>query len=119
MYRIPKDLDLSPAIGQFTTQIRVGQFDVQFSPGDVHFSVTSQINLVRGGELIGHWEEGKWPDAAFYDVMNTEVTRCEPVTDRLIVIAFANGLEMHLSDDSDQFECMQIRFKDDPSPGII
>jgi prepilin-type N-terminal cleavage/methylation domain-containing protein len=64
-------------------------------------------------------EEGKWPDAAFYDIMNTEVTRCEAASDRLIVIAFANGLEMHLSDDSDQYECMQIRFKDDSSPCII
>lgn len=119
MYRIPKDLDLSPATGQFTTQIRVGQFDIQFSLGDVHFSVTSQINLFRGGELVGRWEEGKWPDAAFYDIMNTEVRRCEAVTDRMIVIAFANGLEMHLSDDSDQYECMQIRFKDNPSQCII
>jgi len=119
MYRIPKDLDLSPAIGQSTAQIRVGQFDVQFSLGDVHFSITSQINLFRDGELIGHWEEGKWPDAAFFDTMNTEVMRCEAVSDRLIVIVFANGLEMHLSDDSDQYECMKIRFKDDPSPCII
>jgi hypothetical protein len=119
MYRIPRNLDLSPVVGEFTTQIRVGQFDVQFSFGDVHFSITSRINLFRGTELVGYWEEGKWPDAAFYDIMNAEVTRCGAVTDRLIVIAFANGLEMHLLDDSDQYECMQIRFQDDPSPCII
>ena len=119
MYRIPKELDLSPVIGQFTTQIRVSQFGLQFTFGDVDFCITSPVNLYRGGQLIGHWEEGKWPDAAFYDIMNTEITRCETVTDRLIVIAFANGIEMHLVDDSDQYECMQIYFKDNPSSWII
>jgi hypothetical protein len=111
MYRIPKELDLSPVVGEFITQIRVGQFDIQFTFGDVSFSIRSFVNLFRGGELIGHWKEGKWPDAAFYDVMNTEVTRCDKMTDRLIVIAFANGIEMHLVDDSDQYECMEISFK--------
>jgi hypothetical protein len=116
MYRIPKELDLSPVVGEFTTQIRVGQFDLQFTFGVVDFAITSPVNLFRGGELIGHWEEGKWPDAAFYDIMNTEIIRCEIKTDRLIVIPFANGIEMHLTDDSDQYECIQIRFKGNPSP---
>jgi hypothetical protein len=31
MYRIPSDLDLSPVVGEFTTQLRVGQFDLQFT----------------------------------------------------------------------------------------
>src|SRR6266850_5593315 len=119
MYRIPKELDLSPVVGQSTTQIRVGQFDLQFTFGDVDFSVTSPVNLFRNGESVGHWEEGKWPDASFYDLMNTKVTRCEIVTDRLIVIAFANAMEMHLVDDSDQYECMNIYFKGNPSPEII
>jgi hypothetical protein len=119
MYRIPKELDLSSVVGEFTTQIRVGQFDLQFTFGDVHFGITSPVNLFRGAELIGHWEEGKWPDPAFYDMMNTEITRYDIKTDRLIVIAFANGMEMHLVDDSDQYECMQIHFKGNPSPWII
>ncbi len=119
MYRIPKELDLSPAVGEFTTQIRVGQFDLQFTFGNVNFNVTSPVNLFRDGELIGHWEEGKWPDAAFYSIMNSEITRCEIATDTVIVITFANGIEMHLVDDSDQYECMQISFKDDPSSIII
>ncbi len=119
MYRIPKELDLSPIVGEFTTQIRVGQFDLQFTFGVVSFGVTSPINLFRGTELIGHWEEGKWPDDAFYDIMNTEITRCEIKTDRLIAIVFANGIEMHLADDSDKYECIQIRFKGSPAPWII
>jgi hypothetical protein len=119
MYRIPKELDLSPVVGEFTTQIRVGQFDLQFGFGDVNFAITSPVSLFRGAQLIGQWKEGKWPDPAFYEIMNTEITRCEAKTDRLIVIVFANGIEMHLVDDSDQYECMKIHFEGNPSPWII
>ena len=51
--------------------------------------------------------------------MNTNVARCEIVNDRLIAIEFENGIEMHLEDNSDQYESMQITFKDNPSPWII
>jgi len=119
MYRIPKELDLSPVIGEFTTQVRVGQFDLQFTFGNVNFAVQSPVNVFRAGELIARWEEGRWPDPGFYEVMNTEVTRCRVVGDRLIVFEFANGVEMRLVDDSDQYECMQIGFKDPPSEWII
>jgi hypothetical protein len=118
MYRIPKELDLTPTIGEATTQIRVGQFDLQFTFGDVDFAVTSPVKLFRRGELIGLWEEGSWPDAAFHEIMNTEIIRCEVRTATLIIIEFANGVEMHLVDDSDQYECMQICIKGNP-PWII
>lgn len=119
MYRIPKELDLSLVVGQFTTQVRVGQFNLQFTFGKVSFNVTSPVDLFRGGERIGHWEEGKWPEAAFYNIMNTAVIRCEIRTDRLIVISFSNGIEMHLVDDTDQYECMTIWFEGDPAPWVI
>ena len=66
MYRIPKELDLSPVVGQFTTQLRVGQFDLQFTFGKVSFGIWSPVNLFRDGKLVAHWEEGKWPDAAIH-----------------------------------------------------
>ena len=59
MYRIPKDLDLSPVVGEFTTQLRVGQFDLQFTFGPVNFAVQSPVNIFRDGKLVAHWEEGK------------------------------------------------------------
>jgi hypothetical protein len=31
MYTIPNDLAPSPVVGEFTTQVRVGQFDLQFT----------------------------------------------------------------------------------------
>lgn len=109
MYRIPQDLDLTPVVGEFTSQIRVGQFDLQFTFGEVNFAVYSPVKLLRSGGVFAQWEEGKWPDPGFYEIMNTKVTRCEVVNERLIVIEFANGIEMHLEDGSDQYESMEIR----------
>ena len=60
MYRIPDKLDLSPVVGEFTTQVRVGQFNLQFTFGPVRFAVQSPVNLFRDGKLIAHWEEGRW-----------------------------------------------------------
>jgi hypothetical protein len=119
MYRIPKELDLSPVVGEFTTQVRVGQFDVQFTFGKVNFAVQSPVKLFRGDKQVAYWEEGKWPDPGFYDIMNSEVKQCEIVNDRLIVLRFDNGIEMHLEDNSDQYESMQISFADNPTLWVI
>ena len=119
MYRIPKELDLSAVVGEFTTQVRVGQFDLQFAFGPVNFAVQSPVHLFRGGQQVARWEEGKWPEPSFFDLMNSNVTRCEVVGDRLIVFKFENGLEMHLEDNSDQYESMQITFVGNPSTWII
>jgi hypothetical protein len=119
MYRIPDNLDLSPVVGEFTTQVRVGQFDLQFTFRSVNFAVQSPINLFREGKLVAHWEEGRWPDPGFYDIMNAEVRRCEVVNNRLILFEFENGITMHLEDSADKYECMQISFGGDQSPWII
>lgn len=119
MYRIPKDLDLSPVVGEFTTQVRVGQFDLQFTFGPVNFAIQSPVNLFREGKLVAHWEEGQWPEPGFYNIMNVKVRRCEVVNDRLIVIEYSNGIEMHLEDSSDQYESMQITVEGNPSQWII
>jgi hypothetical protein len=111
MYRIPADLNLSNIVGTFSTQLCIGQFDVQFSLGETHFAVQSDINLFREGVLIGSWSEGKWPSSAFYEVMNVAVASYAIPNDRLIVIHFENGIEMHLVDASDQYESMQISTK--------
>jgi len=118
MYRFSRDLDLSSTVGAFTTQVRVGQFDLQFTFASVNFIVNSPVDIFRNGALVAHWEAGRWPDPGFYDVMNVSVTRCEVVNETLIVMEFENGLKMHLVDDSDQYECMQIQIGDSP-PWII
>jgi hypothetical protein len=123
MYRIPKNLDLSPVVGKTTTQLRVGKFDLQFTfgepPHEVDFYIESPVDLFRAGELFAHWEEEKWPDPGFYEIMDNEVTRWEVHNDRLLVLVFANGIEMHLEDAWDNYESMTIWFKGNPNPVII
>lgn len=119
MYRFPKELDLSSVVGEFTTQLRVGQFDLQFTFGSVSFAVQSPISIFRDGELAAYWEEGKWPEPGFYDVMNAGVRRCEIVSDKLLVFEFENGLQMHLEDNSDHYESMQIAIEGDPNTWTI
>lgn len=119
MYRIPRDLNLSKMVGQSTTQVLVGQFDIQFSFGEVHFAIQSSIDLVRNGKTIGRWQEGKWPSPQFFEIMNVDVTKYEIPNDRTIIVHLENGVEIHLSDDSDQFECMQISIEGEPNQWII
>jgi hypothetical protein len=119
MYRVPIDLDLSAIVGQFTTQVRVGQFDVQLTFGPVNFAIQSHIKLVRNGEVIGTWEEGRWPDSGFYETMNVKVSKWQIPDDRNIVIYLENGLEIHLADNSDRYECMQISVEGAPSLVVI
>ena len=108
MYRVPLDLDLSEIVGEFATQVGVGQFDLRFTFGPVTFSVESPVSLVRNGQLIGSWEGGRWPDSTFFETMNSSVSRWEIPDDRTIVIRLENGIEVHLTDNSDQYECIQI-----------
>ncbi|WP_040307406.1 hypothetical protein [Agarivorans albus] len=119
MYRIPQELDLSKMVGQVTTQIRVGQFDLHFSFGDVNFAIQSPVELVRNGEVVGNWREGEWPSPEFFEVMNVEVTEYKVPNNRTIVISLAGGLEIYLSDNSDQFECMQISFEGESGAWVI
>ena len=108
MYRFPRHLDLSRALGEFTTQLGVGQFDLQFSLGDIRFAVQSQIDLFCAGELVGSWVPGRWPDPAFYEAMNVPVTRIEIINEQLLEIELESGLVLRMPDNSDQYESMQI-----------
>lgn len=111
MYGIPEDLDLTPVIGESTSHVGVGQFDLTFSFGPVGFAVQSTIKIFRDDKLLAEWQEGRWPDPSFYDVMNTDVNRCDITRseggDR-IEFEFDNGLIMHLVEDRVPFESMQI-----------
>ncbi|MBT1118661.1 hypothetical protein ACYCFL_04970 [Stutzerimonas nitrititolerans] len=119
MYRIPKDIDLSGIVGEFTTQVLVGQFDIQFRFGTYHFAVQSDVHLIQHGKVIGVWQSGAWPSQQFFEIMNINIVKCQIPDERKIVIHLENGIEIHLSDDSDQFECMQIYVDGEQDPWII
>ena len=119
MYRIPNDLNLSMALGEVTTQIRVGQFDLQCSFGPVNFVVESKIVLFKNHEIVGSWKAGKWPDPMFYEILNTKIDKWGAPDDKRIVLHFENGMEMHLLDTSNQYECIQISVEGDSREWII
>lgn len=108
MYRILKELDLSKLVGEITTQVKVGQFDIQFSFGGFHFVIESAVHLFKDDCNIGSWFGGKWPSQKFFEIMNVEVAGCTVPDDKTIVIALENGIEIHLKDDSNDYECMRI-----------
>ena len=119
MYQIPKELDLSPVVGEFTTQVRVGQFDIQFTFGKVSFAVQSKVLLKRDRKEIGRWEEGTWPNPTFYEIMNTKVNSFEIIGSSKIVLKFENGIEMFLENDSNHYESMQISIEGDQCLYVI
>ena len=108
MYGIPSDLNYASMIGEFTTQVGVGQFDVQLTLGDFRFIIQSPIHLFKDGIRVGGWPPPPWPDTAFYDLMNVAVASVDLPNDKTIRISFENGLIAELSDDSDKYETMQI-----------
>jgi hypothetical protein len=116
MYRIPPDLDLSSIVGQCITQIRVGKFDLQFEIGRVHFTIFSDIEMTRDGVRRAIWKEGTWPDPMLGEIINVNVEGFEIPSNTLINLLFGNGIQLHLQDDSDQYESMVISVKDNPSP---
>jgi hypothetical protein len=119
MYGFPTDLDFSSVVGEFTTLIGVGQFDLQFSLGKFRFVVQSPITLHREGRAVATWDSVTWPPPEFYDLMNTPVVSAELTDGRTLVLRFENGLAAHLVDDSDQYETMQIIVGESPAAVYI
>jgi hypothetical protein len=111
MYRVPQELDLSSIVGQSTSYISVGKYDLGFTLGEVIFSVYSLVHLMEGSEHLGTWEPEIWPHPRFLDLINVEVAKVEVPDDTRIVISFINGLQIHLVDNSDQYESMLIEVK--------
>jgi len=98
---------LSEAIGQCTTQLRIGPFDIQFSFGKVNFNIQSRVVLKSEGKTIGQWEEGTWPDAIFYEVFNLAMVDWQ-LQEKSIILRLESGIDMHLIADDEGYECMQI-----------
>lgn len=108
MYRIPDDLDLSYLIGRYTSQIGVGQFDLQFRFDEMMFAIYSRASVYKGKDLAGNWEPEKWPDSCFYEIMNVNVIRTEVVDKRVIRIFFENSMSIEMVEDEDPYESMRI-----------
>lgn len=108
MFRIPEEFEIPSVIGQCASQLRVGQFDLQFTIGDIDFAIWSPIVLFRKGHETGSWNPNTWPSESFFELLNATVVNYEVPNDERLVLFFDNDIEMHLSDSSDRFESMSI-----------
>ena len=108
MYGFPQDLDLTPLVGQFTTQLCVGQFDLQFTLGDYRFVVQGGMDLFREGVLVASYRADSWPDPEFYNLMNVDVSAAYFRDSKTLTIVFGSGIEAHVLDTSDRYESCQI-----------
>ena len=108
MYKIPKDISLNNIVGECISQINVGVWDLQFCIGKVHFSIESNIVIKFNGDEIGAWFPGEWPNKCFRDIINVNAIGFEILDDAEVIIKFDNDYTIHLYDDSEQFESMQI-----------
>jgi hypothetical protein len=121
MYRVPASLDLTNLIGSGLSHIQLGRHQVQFhfESGTV-IRVQSRISILRGGSIICAWEETSgWTNASFQDLLAGPVSGFSIPNDRLIEILFPGDLCMHLHDDSDQYESMQISRGDEADMVVI
>ena len=119
MYGFPSDLNLATAIGQEITQFSVGPYDLQFSFGKVAFAVQSQVEIRRASSVIATWQGGEWPSADFYEAFCSPVTSTHLVDERRLCVTLENGLQLHILDNSDQYESLQIFVPDASGPYIV
>ncbi len=110
MYRIAQSLDLDDIVGSEIQQISLGRYDVQFHFGSrTRIVVQSRATLLERGEIIAAWEENRnWTTLEFQRLLNAPIEGYSVPDDRTLEIRFSSELVLHLHDDSDQFESMQI-----------
>ncbi len=119
MYGFPRDLDLTAAIGQETTQFCVGPYDLEFSFGSVCFSVQSLVELRRTDMVLASWEGGGWPSAGFYEAFCSPVSAVRVLDERCLCISLESGLDLHIFDTSEQYESLAISVAGVEGPYII
>ena len=110
MYRISEDINLNDIIGSEIQQIALGRYDVQFHFGSGRsICVQSHVEVWEADVLIARWdEENNWTSQLFQKLLNAKVQEYSVPNDRLLKIKFEGNIVLHLHDNSDQYESMQI-----------
>ena len=110
MRGIPRDLDLPGLVGSNLHMVSLGKFDVTFQWNcGLHIQATGSVFVSKGGEVIARWREGDgWDDLRYQQVLNGNVSGFEVLSEQELVIRFEGGNEIHLFDDSDQYESLKI-----------
>jgi hypothetical protein len=116
---VPKEIDLSCAVGECSTQIKVGKFDIQFSLGKIWFAIMCPIQIFENDKEIGKWEEGSWPDKAFSKVLNVNMAGFEIPNQEFIILRFESGVEMIIRPETGPFESLTIGIEGVDGPWFI
>ena len=109
MYGLADQLKIDGLVDSELQQICVGKFDLQFrfSSGTM-IAVQNKARIFQAGLLTSSWtEENGWDSVGYQSLLNVEVVGYQ-VPENTLHIEFRNGLLLELTDDSDQFESMQI-----------
>lgn len=117
MYRFPADLDLRSIVGLDLTLMGLGANDLQLnftsSENWVRIFVWSAASLLSGTGKLAEWLPGQgWSDLNFQKLVNATVADFSVIDKTTLHILFTNGLIIALFDMSDQFDSIEIVFKD-------
>ncbi len=123
MYGVPADLDLTPFIGAYLTQICLGPFDLNFrfssgTSSGIAISVEGSWSLTdangnildesdgRVGEAPGNRSRGGW---RLRDLLADTVESGQVDPPRSFSLSFASGRNLTIFDDDDQYESFSIQ----------
>jgi hypothetical protein len=110
MYGFTSDLMIECLIASDLQQICIGKCDVQFRSGSgTLIAVQGGARILKNDTKTAVWsEENSWDTPAFYELLNHSVTRYAVLNRNVLHLDFDNGLVLELTDNSDQYESMQI-----------
>jgi hypothetical protein len=119
MYGVPKDLNLTKALGSSITRIGIGKYDIHFNIGDVDFSIQSSVKLFKNRILIATWKEGDWLEKKFQELFNIDLINYTIPDDHTLILEFDENIELYLIEDDMPYESMQISIKGEQRNCVI
>lgn len=121
MYGFSPEMEIEGVVDAELQQICVGKFDLQFrfSSGTL-ITVQNKARVYSAGLLCASWtEETGWDHADFQRLLNAKTIGYEVLDESLLRLEFKNNLSLEMTDDSDQFESLQIYPMGDVSRMIV
>jgi hypothetical protein len=110
MFGFPNDLNLDDIVGSEIQQICIGRSDVQFRFGSKrHMCSQGLVEVFHDHLLVASWNvEAGWSSIEFQRLLHCAIENYNLLDERRLEIVFDGGLALHLHDNSDEFETIQI-----------
>jgi hypothetical protein len=110
MYGIPADLNLSKLIGIQIKGINVVEFMtvIQFEDGTT-ICIEGEAKITKNDVVITQWkQESGWNTNQYALMIGKLVSSYEVITPRELVINLMEGLQIHIFDNSNEYESFHI-----------